>query len=256
MRLNGKVALITGAARGIGRAVAERYLKEGARVVIADINEAGAQAVARELGANALGFRLDITDQTSIDAVVAQTVAKFGGLDILVNNAGLFDLAPIVEITRESYRRVYAVNVEGLLFMLQAGAKQMIAQGRGGKIINFASQAGRRGEALVAIYCSSKAAVISLTQSAGLDLIKHRINVNAIAPGVVDNEHWEHVDAMFAKYENLKPGEKKRLVGASVPFGRMARPDEIGGLATFLASEDADYIVAQTYNIDGGNWMS
>ncbi len=256
MRLSGKIALITGAARGIGKAIAERYLKEGAKVVIADLNQPGAQAVAAALGPNALGVKLDIADQTSIDAAIAQTVAKFGGLDILVNNAGLFDLAPIVEITRESYRRVYAVNVEGLLFMMQAGAKQMIAQGRGGKIINFASQAGRRGEALVAVYCSSKAAVISLTQSAGLDLIKHRINVNAIAPGVVDNEHWEHVDAMFAKYENLKPGEKKRIVAASVPFGRMARPDEIGGLATFLASEDADYIVAQTYNIDGGNWMS
>jgi NAD(P)-dependent dehydrogenase (short-subunit alcohol dehydrogenase family) len=140
--------------------------------------------------------------------------------------------------------------------MLQTGAKQMIKQGHGGKIINFASQAGRCGEALVAIYCSSKAAVISLTQSAGLDLIKYRINVNAIAPGAVDNEHCDHVDAMFAKYESLKRGEKKRVVGASVPFGRMARPDEIGSLATFLASEDADYIVAQTYNIDGGNWMS
>ena len=256
MRLSGKIALITGAARGIGKAIAERYSKEGAKVVIADLNQPGAQAVAAALGPNAVGVKLDITDQASIDAAVAQTVAKYGGLDILVNNAGLFDLAPIVEITRESYRRVYAVNVEGLLFMMQAGAKQMIAQGRGGKIINFASQAGRRGEALVAVYCSSKAAVISLTQSAGLDLIKHRINVNAIAPGVVDNEHWEHVDAMFAKYENLKPGEKKRMVAASVPFGRMARPDEIGGLATFLASEDADYIVAQTYNIDGGNWMS
>jgi NAD(P)-dependent dehydrogenase (short-subunit alcohol dehydrogenase family) len=127
---------------------------------------------------------------------------------------------------------------------------------RGGKIINFASQAGRRGEALVATYCSSKATVISLNQSAGLDLIKHRINVNAIAPDVVDNEHWEDVDAMFAKYENLRPGEKKGMVGASVPFGRMAHSDEIGGLATFLASVDADYIVAQTCNIDGGNWMS
>ena len=133
--------------------------------------------------------------------MVAAWSPIFGGVDILVNNAGIFDLAPIVEITRESYRRVYAVNVEGLLFTLQAVAKQMIKQGRGGKIINFASQAGRRGEALVAVYCSSKAAVISLTQSAGLDLIKHRINVNAIAPGVVDNEHWDHVDAMFAKYE-------------------------------------------------------
>ncbi len=94
--------------------------------------------------------------------------------------------------------------------------------------------------------------MISLTQSAGLDLIKHRINVNAIAPGVVDNEHWDNVDSLFARYEGLEPGEKKRQVGAAVPFGRMARPDEIGGLATFLASTDADYIVAQTYNIDGG----
>jgi galactitol 2-dehydrogenase len=188
--------------------------------------------------------------------MITAVVARQGRLDILVNNAGIFDLAPIVEITRESYHRVFAVNVEGLLFTLQAAARQMIAQGHGGKIINFASQAGRRGEALVAVYCASKAAVISLTQSAGLNLIKHGINVNAIAPGVVDNEHWDHVDSLFARYEGLPPGEKKRLVGASVPFGRMARPDEIGGLAAFLASAAADYIVAQTYNIDGGNWMS
>jgi len=256
MQLQGKVAVVTGAARGIGRAIAERYGREGAKVVIADLNEAGARDVATAVGNGALGLRLDVTAQDSIDALVARVVAECGGVDILVNNAGLFDLAPIVEITRESYRRVYAVNVEGLLFTMQAVARQMIVQGRGGKIINFASQAGRRGEALVAVYCSSKAAVISLTQSAGLDLIKHRINVNAIAPGVVDNEHWEHVDAMFARYENLAPGEKKRAVGAAVPFGRMARPEEIGGLATFLASADADYIVAQCYNIDGGNWMS
>lgn len=148
------------------------------------------------------------------------------------------------------------MNVEGLLFTTQAAARQMIAQGGGGRIINFASQAGRRGEALVAVYCSSKAAVISLTQSAGLDLIKHGINVNAIAPGVVDNEHWDDVDARFARYEGLQPGEKKRAVAAAVPFGRMARPDEIAGLAVFLAGPDAGYIVAQTYNIDGGNWMS
>jgi D-sorbitol dehydrogenase (acceptor) len=256
MKLKDKVAIITGAARGIGEAIAARYVKEGAKVVIADLNEEGAKKVAANLGPAALALKLDVTEQASIDATIEATVAHFGGLDILVNDAGIFDLAPIVEITRESYHRVYAVNVEGLLFMLQAAAKQMIKQGRGGKIINFASQAGRRGEALVAIYCSSKAAVISLTQSAGLDLIKHRINVNAIAPGVVDNEHWDHVDALFAKYEHLPLGEKKRVVGLSVPYGRMARPDEIGGLATFLASEDADYIVAQTYNIDGGNWMS
>ncbi len=261
-RLDGKVAVITGAARGIGRAIAARYVAEGATVVIADLNEAGARAAAAEIGGACSGMAFDVTRQESIDAMVAGVVASHGRLDILVNNAGIFDMAPTVEITRDSYRRVYAVNVEGLLFTAQAAARQMIAQGRpadggaAGKIINFASQAGRRGEPLVAIYCSSKAAVISLTQSLGLDLIRHGINVNAIAPGVVDNEHWDHVDASFARYENLQPGEKKRIVGAAVPFGRMARPDEIGGLATFLASADADYIVSQCYNIDGGNWMN
>jgi NAD(P)-dependent dehydrogenase (short-subunit alcohol dehydrogenase family) len=256
MRLRGRIAVVTGAGRGIGRAICERYVQEGTFVFVTDVDVAKAQAVASALGKQAAALQLDVTRPDSIDAMIQAVVAQQGRLDILVNNAGIFDLAPIVEITRESYRRVFAVNVEGLLFTLQAAARQMIAQGHGGKIINFASQAGRRGEALVAVYCASKAAVISLTQSAGLDLIKHGINVNAIAPGVVDNEHWDQVDSLFAKYEGLAPGEKKRRVGAAVPFGRMARPDEIGGLATFLASSDADYIVAQTYNIDGGNWMS
>jgi len=256
MRLQGKVALVTGAARGIGRGIAARYVAEGAQVVIADRDAAGAVRAAGEIGDAAIGLRLDVTRQEEIDAAMAATIARFGRLDILVNNAGIFDLAPIMEITRESYARVFAVNVEGLLFTLQAAAKQMIAQGAGGKIIHFASQAGRRGEALVGVYCASKAAVISLTQSAGLNLIQHGINVNAIAPGVVDAEHWDDVDARFARYENLPVGEKKRRVGAGVPIGRMARPEEISGLAVFLASSDADYIVAQTYGIDGGNWMA
>ena len=168
----------------------------------------------------------------------------------------MFDLAPISEITRESYHRLFSINVAGTLFMLQAVAKSMIARGKGGKIINMASQAGRRGEALVAIYCATKAAVISLTQSAGLDLIRHDINVNAIAPGVVDGEHWKGVDSLFAKYENRPIGEKKRLVGEAVPFGRMGTAEDLTGMAVFLASSEADYIVAQTYNVDGGNWMS
>jgi galactitol 2-dehydrogenase len=256
MKLQDKVAVVTGAGRGIGRAICGRYIAEGAFVFVTDVDETRARTVAAELGERATALRLDVCSQESIDAMIAAVVAQRGRLDILINNAGIFDLAPIVEITRESYHRVFAINVEGLLFTLQAAARQMIAQGGGGKIINFASQAGRRGEALVAVYCASKAAVISLTQSAGLDLIKHGINVNGIAPGVVDNEHWDNVDRLFAGQEGLAPGEKKRLVGASVPIGRMARPDEIGGLATFLTSADADYIVAQTYNIDGGNWMS
>ncbi len=255
-RLEGKSALITGSARGIGKAFAARFAEEGARVAIADINLAGAEAAASEIGPNAYAIQLDVTDQSSIDAAIAAVEQKTGGLDILVNNAALFDLAPIVEITRDSYQRLFDINVSGTLFMMQAAAKSMIRRGQGGKIINMASQAGRRGEALVGIYCATKAAVISLTQSAGLNLIEHGINVNAIAPGVVDGEHWDHVDSMFAKYEGLQPGEKKAAVGAAVPFGRMGTAEDLTGMAVFLASKDADYIVSQTYNVDGGNWMS
>jgi NAD(P)-dependent dehydrogenase (short-subunit alcohol dehydrogenase family) len=255
-RLDGKSAIITGSARGIGRAFAEAYVREGATVAIADINLERATATAAEIGARAYAVELDVTQQASIEAAVRTVEDKAGGIDILINNAALFDLAPIVEITRESYDRLFSINVAGSLFMLQAVAKSMIAKGKGGKIINMASQAGRRGEALVAVYCATKAAMISLTQSAGLDLIRHGINVNAIAPGVVDGEHWDGVDALFARHENLPPGEKKRQVGAAVPFGRMGRAEDLTGMAVFLASSDADYIVAQTYNVDGGNWMS
>ncbi|WP_107676909.1 L-iditol 2-dehydrogenase [Agrobacterium sp. LAD9] len=255
-RLEGKSALITGSARGIGRAFAEAYIREGATVAIADIDFERASKTAREIGENAYAVELDVTKQHSIDTAIRTVEGQTGGLDILINNAALFDLAPIVEIKRDSYERLFSINVSGTLFMMQAAAKTMIARGKGGKIINMASQAGRRGEGLVAIYCATKAAVISLTQSAGLDLIKHGINVNAMAPGVVDGEHWDGVDALFAKYENRPAGEKKRLVGEAVPFGRMGRAEDLTGMAIFLASDEAEYIVAQTYNVDGGNWMS
>jgi NAD(P)-dependent dehydrogenase (short-subunit alcohol dehydrogenase family) len=255
-RLQGKSALITGAARGIGAAFAAAYVTEGATVAIGDIDIARAEATAGSIGPAAYAVPLDVTSQSSIDAAVQAVERRTGGLDILVNNAALFDLAPLTEITRESYDRLFAINVAGVLFTMQAAARSMIARGQGGKIINMASQAGRRGEALVAVYCATKAAVISLTQSAGLALIPHGINVNAIAPGVVDGEHWEGVDALFAKYEGRRPGEKKRLVGEAVPAGRMGRAEDLTGMAVFLASAESDYIVAQTYNVDGGNWMS
>jgi len=255
-RLDGKSAIITGAARGIGRAFAEAYVREGATVAIADIDLAGAKTTAAEIGDGAFAVELDVTSQACIDAAVATVVEHAGGIDILVNNAALFDLAGIVDITRESYDRLFSINVAGSLFTLQAIARRMIEQGRGGKIINMASQAGRRGEPLVGVYCATKAAIISLNQSAGLDLIRHGINVNAIAPGVVDGEHWDGVDAKFAEAEGLAPGEKKRQVSAAVPIGRMATPADLVGMAVFLASAEADYIVAQTYNVDGGNWMN
>jgi NAD(P)-dependent dehydrogenase (short-subunit alcohol dehydrogenase family) len=255
-RLDGKLALITGAARGIGKGFAEAYAREGARVVIADIDINRARATADEIGSTARAVRLDVTKVDEVDEAVAKVGQTLGGIDILVNNAAVFDMAPINDITEESYGRIFDINVKGSLFMMRAVSRQMIDFGKGGKIINMASQAGRRGEALVALYCASKAAIISATQSAGLALIKHGINVNAIAPGVVDGEHWDGVDAHFAKWEGLPPGEKKRQVAASVPIGRMARPEDLVGMAIFLASSESDYIVAQTYNVDGGNWMS
>jgi len=255
-RLEGKSALITGAARGIGRGFAEKYISEGATVAIADINLDAAKQTASELGDAAYAVQLDVSDQASIDAAMDSVVTHAGKLDILINNAALFDASETVDITRESYDRLYAVNVAGTLFTMQAAARQMIAQGHGGKIINMASQAGRRGESLVLVYCSTKAAVISMTQSAGLNLIKHGINVNAIAPGVVDGDHWVHVDAMFAKLEGKKPGQKKAEVEAGVPAGRFAVPEDLTGMAVFLASPESDYIVSQTYNVDGGQWMS
>lgn len=255
-RLAGKTALITGAARGIGRAFAEAYVREGARVSIGDIDGARARDTADQIGEAVIAVEMDVTEQDSVDAAVAKTAAELGDIEILINNAAVFTAAPIIQISRQDFVRAFDINVSGTLFTMQSVARHMIEHGKGGKIINMASQAGRRGEPLVAVYCATKAAVISLTQSAGLNLIEHGINVNAIAPGVVDGEHWEGVDAFFAKYENKPLGQKKKEVGEAVPFGRMGTPDDLTGMAVFLASDEARYIVAQTYNVDGGNWMS
>lgn len=256
MRLSGKSALITGAARGIGLAFSQAYVREGARVALADIDVARAQSEADKIGSAAIAVEMDVARQDSIEAGVAEAVDGLGQIDILINNAAIFTAAPVVEIARNDYARVFEINVAGTLFTMQAVARHMIDRGIRGRIINMASQAGRRGEALVAVYCASKAAVISLTQSAGLNLIAHGINVNAIAPGVVDGEHWDGVDAFFAKYEGKAPGAKKAEVGAAVPYGRMGTADDLTGMAIFLASDEAEYVVAQTYNVDGGNWMS
>jgi NAD(P)-dependent dehydrogenase (short-subunit alcohol dehydrogenase family) len=256
MKLTGKTAIVTGGAQGIGAAIIRAYVAQGANVVIADIAFDKAAALAKELGDAAYAVRLDVCDLVSIDAMIAATVARFGGIDILVNNAAIAEFDPLIAVTEASFDRQFAINVKGLVFTMQAAARQMIGQGRGGKIINMSSQAGRRGEALVLVYCATKAAVISITQSAALSLIKHGIYVNAMAPGVVDTPMWDANDIAFARLENLQPGEKKRLVGEAVPLGRMGRPEDYQGPAVFLASADSDYVVGQTLNVDGGNWMS
>ncbi len=257
-RLQDKVAILTGAGSGIGEAVARRYLDEGARCVLVDVKPAGefAQSLTQSDSDRVLTMSADVTRRDDIERIVSSTIERFGRIDILFNNAALFDMRPLLDESWDVFDRLFAVNVKGMFFLMQRVAQKMVGQGEGGKIINMSSQAGRRGEALVSHYCATKAAVLSYTQSAALALAPHRINVNGIAPGVVDTPMWKEVDALFARYENRPLGEKKRLVGEAVPLGRMGVPEDLTGAALFLASSDADYITAQTLNVDGGNWMS
>jgi NAD(P)-dependent dehydrogenase (short-subunit alcohol dehydrogenase family) len=256
MKLADKVAIVTGGASGIGKAIVKRFFDEGARLVVADRDETAAEALAKSLGAGAFSVPLEVTKQESIDHLVAVVAERAGGIDVLVNCAAVYALTPVTEVSREQWSTLFSINVDGTFFTMQAVAKQMIKQRRGGKIINLASQAGRRGERLGAAYCATKAAVISLTQSAGLALIEHRINVNAIAPGIIDTPMWDVVDREFARLENMPVGEKKRQISRQIPYGRMGQPEEVTGCAVFLASDDSDYVIAQTYGVDGGNWMA
>ncbi|MCW1411982.1 L-iditol 2-dehydrogenase [Rhizobium sp. 1AS11] len=255
-RLSGKVALVTGGASGIGKAVCERFAAEGARVVVADLDGERCARVAEAIGPDVWGAALDVTSQDSIEEAVRFTISTAGQIDILVNAAGIYDVESILEISRERTARVFQVNIEGLIFMTQAVARHMVERGEGGRIINFSSQAGRRGEGPAVAYCASKAAVISITQSCALELIRYGINVNAIAPGVVDTPMWDVVDAKLGSREGLRPGDVKRRVAAAVPAGRFGAPQEQAAMAAFLAGPDAEYIVAQCYNVDGGNVMS
>jgi len=252
-RLDGKVALVTGGARGIGRAICEALAAAGAKVAVSDLRLDDAEAAANAIGGMAV--EMDVTDFDAIAQGVQQVEKAWGGIDILVNNAGIFNMASLDRITVEDYRRQYDVNVGGTIFACQAVVPGMKKRG-GGAIINFSSQAGRRGEANVTLYCSTKAAVISITQSLAMELASDNIRVNAIAPGVIDTPMWDVVDAQFAEYENKPKGQKKREVGEAVPLGRMGDPGDVADPVVFLASDQARYITAQTLNVDGGNWMS
>ena len=255
MRLEGKSAIVTGGAQGMGKAIARRFAEEGARVVIADLQIDAAQSAANELS-GAVAVEVDVRDQAQVQAMVDTAVREFGRLDILVNNAGVGKIIPFLETTEKDWDFIFDVNCKGLLWCSQAAAKVMIEQGTGGKIINLASQAGRRGEALVLAYCASKACVISMNQSIALALAPHRINVNAIAPGIVDTPFWEEVDKQFAKLLNMEVGEPKRTFSATIPLGRIEQVEDVTGAAVFFASSDSDYITQQCLNVDGGNWPS
>ena len=255
--LNDKVAILTGASGGLGLAVTKAYLASGASCFACDLKETDELIQLKEQYNDQFDFGVcDVTDTAMIRRAVEQCLNRFDKIDILFNNAAIFDLAPLEKSDENMFDRLFSVNVKGMFFFMQIVAESMKAQSIAGKIINLSSQAGRRGEALVSHYCATKAAVISYTQSAALALAPHKINVNAISPGVIDTHMWDQVDALFAKYEDLKPGEKKIAVGKSVPLGYMGKPSDIIGTAVFLASSASDYITAQTLNVDGGSVMS
>ena len=243
--LSGKTCLVTGANGGIGMATAEHFAACGARVLTTDIGD----SFAGECQTDHHGF--DLMSDAGLDACCDWIAAETP--DILFNNAALFDMGSVLQADLAQHDRLFTVNVRAMYAVMQAAAKALVAAGRPGSIINMASQAGHRGEALVAHYCATKAAVISYTQSAALALAEHRIRVNAISPGVIDTPMWKTVDSLFARFEDKEIGQKKREVGEAVPLGYMGRPFEVARVAVFLAGAQSQYITAQTISVDGGN---
>lgn len=257
--LQGRHALLTGAGGGIGLATARVFLAQGARCCLVDMAGTPAPAVQdllAEFPDAAFYLSADISQLDEIRQLVEQAWDLLGAIDILFNNAAIALFEPLLEASEAAYQRMFDVNVKGMFFVMQAVLQKMVAQGAHGSVINLSSQAGRRGEALVAHYCATKAAVISYTQSAALAMAPHGIRVNALAPGVIDTPMWKEVDAMFAKLEGLQIGEKKAAVGKAVPLGRMGYPEEVADAALFLASDLSRYVTAQTLNVDGGNVMN
>ncbi len=255
MKLAGRVAIVTGAGRGVGRGIAIELARNGANVVVADLNLDTAEAVADEVNAlerDARPLLVDVTVQSQMEAMVARAVTDLGRLDIMVNNAGVGHVKPFLEITEDEWDMVFAVNLKGMLFGMQAAAKAMIYQERCGRIVNISSVAGKSGRPVLASYAASKAAVINLTQSAAMALAPHKITVNAICPGVVDTHMGKSVIAKMQAYvdEGKIPEELIRIPEA--PLGPRAEPEDIAKMAAFLASDDADYITGQSINVDGG----
>lgn len=258
-RLANTHALLTGANGGIGLAIAHAFSAQGAQCTIFDRAQTPSPALRALIDKHPSQIQYlccDVTQTSAIKAALTQAEHTFGPIAVLLNNAAIFEMAPLLESDEASFDALFAVNVKGMFFVMQSVLASMVEHGIRGSVINMASQAGRRGEALVSHYCATKAAVISYTQSAALAMAPHGIRVNGIAPGVVDTPMWAHVDALFARYEGLALGEKKRQVGENVPLGRMGTPEDIAGAAVFLASNEARYITAQTLNVDGGNVMS
>jgi meso-butanediol dehydrogenase/(S,S)-butanediol dehydrogenase/diacetyl reductase len=247
---------VTGGARGLGFAVAERLAAEGAAVAVLSLHPETASAAAdtlRAVGGRALALSGDVANEADVTAAVAATVAELGRLDVMVNNAGTIEISPLVEQTLEGWERLQAVNLRGVFLGCREAARQMIAQGDGGRILNCSSGAGRRGGALVSAYTASKFGVIGLTQSLAVELAPHGITVNAYCPGhVTVTPMWEFIDSELQRRDGLAPGEAKAAAVSDVPLARSGHPHEIAALVAFLASDESSFITGESILVDGG----
>jgi meso-butanediol dehydrogenase/(S,S)-butanediol dehydrogenase/diacetyl reductase len=269
-RLDGQVAIVTGAAQGIGEGVALRLASEGARLVLADratdLVEARASAL-RASGSEALAHPIDLASCADLPALVARAVSAFGRLDILVNVAGILQAKRFLDVTEADWDRITTLNQKSLVFLIQAAAAQMLAQIPAdvraaqrcersyGKIVNFSSISGRHGRALQVHYAASKAAVISITQSAALAFAPF-LNVNAVSPSVVPTAMWEQNDREKSQILGLPPGTSMQEFVDRIPLRRAGTPADMAAAVAYLCSADADYMTGQTLNVDGGFEMN
>jgi len=258
MRLEGKTCIVTGGAVGIGRAMADRLVAEGANVCIADIDVPAAEKAAAELSANSsrkasIAHACNVTKRDDIKAAIAKTVAEFGRLDVMFNNAGVAKATRFLDVTEQDWDTVMDVNGKGVLFGMQEAARQFIAQGGGGKIVNMASVAGKQGFALVSHYSASKFAVVGLTQAGAREFAEHRITVNGICPGIVATELWRKLDLNMidiGRTENV--GQGMQEFSEDILLQRVSTPEDCAGIAAFMASSDSDYMTGQCVQVDGG----
>ena len=255
MNLDGKVALITGGAQGIGRAIALRLAKDGADIAIVDLDEAKAKTVAQaveELGRKATHFRADVSNRDEVYAAIDYAEKELGGFDIMVNNAGIANVQPLLEVTQEEVDRIMKINVQSVLWGIQAAAKKFKARKINGKIINASSIAGHEGFAMLGLYSATKFAVRALTQAAGKELASDGITVNAYCPGVVGTDMWTEIDKRFAELTGTEVGATYKKYVDGIALGRAETPEDVAAFVSFLAGPDSDYMTGQAPLIDGG----
>ncbi|MFC1677054.1 SDR family NAD(P)-dependent oxidoreductase [Planctomycetota bacterium] len=254
MKLKNKVAIVTGAASGIGKAIAEKFACEGAMVAIADINLEMAKKTAGEIGASAMGFKVDVGNKESVEAMAEEVESKLGSLDIFVNNAGVSYIVPFLECSQELWDKTLLINLTGAFHGCQAAIKRMLPR-KTGVILNMSSQSGKAGNSHYEAYCASKFGIIGLTQSLAVEFAKAGIRVNAICPGVVFTPLWDAMIGDYAKKRNMKPEEVKPYFESKIPMGRLCTPEDVAETAVFLVSENASFITGQAINVSGGSIM-